>query len=165
MSEATYKATCIWYKVLLPRKGEGKKGRRQKKLRNSIFHKTCTQEKSKHNSLKLAKQGDGAENLRGVAFITQKNSTKFFQDTVPSDTLRGGGGGGSALIENNVVLLNSAPSCSEINFDFLSWSATQAIPIATIGHSLVTCMWFTLTSQFSKTSTNLNHGTVKIYYI
>lgn len=30
MSEATYKATCIWYKALLPRKGGGKKGRRQK---------------------------------------------------------------------------------------------------------------------------------------
>lgn len=78
-----------WYKVLLSRKG-GKKGRKQKNLRNTIFGKICAQEKSKNNSLKLAEQGDEAENLRGVAFIIQKQTTKFFQNILPSEALRKG---------------------------------------------------------------------------
>lgn len=118
--QPAYDTKCYFLEKEKERKGGDKK----KRLRNIIFSKTCTLEKSKHNSLKLAR-GSAREPERS-SFNHSKTSYKILSRPI---AFRGKEKKKVVWFENNVVLLNSAPSCSEINYDFIG-STTQTIPIA-----------------------------------
>lgn len=87
--------------------------------------KNLHKKKNNHTSCRLAEQRAGVEKLRGVRFIIHKQTVKFFENILPSETL--GKNKKKFLFENHVVLLNSALSCSGLNCDFPSDSVTQTI--------------------------------------